>query len=157
MNLINRILGLVVGGAFIVAGGLKMADPAKFAVAVENYRLLPLPLVNWVAVVLPSTEVVAGLFLLTGVWLRAAAVLVTALMAMFAIAIVSALARGLNIECGCFGTVGGRHIGLVNLAIDATLLGLAAWLAWRVGDGQGGTIFSGKPVRRSLQYHLRPH
>jgi hypothetical protein len=40
-----------------------------------------------------------------GIWLRAVAPV-----------IVSALARGLSIECGCFGTIGGKHIGLVNLA-----------------------------------------
>ena len=54
----------------------------------------------------------AGAFVLTGVWLRAAALLITSLTAMFFLLIVSALVRGLNIECGCFGTIGGRHIGL---------------------------------------------
>ena len=64
-------------------------------------------------------------------WLRAAALVITSLTMMFFAVIVSALARGLNIECGCFGTIGGKHIGLVNLAIDFTLFFLAALLAGR--------------------------
>ena len=59
---------------------------------------------------------------------------------MFFVLIVSALARGLNIECGCFGTIGGKHIGLVNLAIDSTLLVLAALLARRSKDSPENEI-----------------
>ncbi len=122
------MLRLVVGGAFIFAGVLKIADPAKFAIDVSNYRLVPHQFTNLVAILMPWMEVVAGAFVLTGVWLRAAALLIAGMTVMFAIVILSALARGLNIECGCFGTLGGKHIGLVNLAIDLTLFCLAAWL-----------------------------
>jgi putative oxidoreductase len=130
---LNGILRLLVGGLFVFAGVLKMADPAKFAIDVSNYRLLPHELINLVAILLPGIEVVAGLFVLTGLRLKAAALVVTGLTVIFFIAIVSALARGLNIECGCFGTVGGKHIGLLTLAIDSTLFCLAALLAKRAG------------------------
>lgn len=126
---ITWVLRLVVGGAFIFAGVLKIADPAKFAIDVSNYRLVPHELINLVAILMPWMEVVAGAFVLTGIWLRAAALVIASMTVMFAIVILSALARGLNIECGCFGTLGGKHIGLVNLAIDTTLFCLAAWLA----------------------------
>jgi uncharacterized membrane protein YphA (DoxX/SURF4 family) len=128
---IDGILRLLVGGAFVIAGTLKIADPAKFALDVGNYRLVPHDLINLVAILLPWIEVTAGAFVLTGIWLRAAALVVSSLTAVFFAVIVSALARGLNIECGCFGTVGGKHIGAVNLAIDSTLLVFAALLARR--------------------------
>lgn len=130
-RLLNWNLRLLVGGAFVVAGGLKIADPAKFALAVGNYRLLPHEWTNLVAILIPWIEVTVGLFVLGGIWLRAAALVVLGLTGMFFLVIVSALARGLNIDCGCFGTVGGRHVGLVNLAIDSTLFFLAAMLAER--------------------------
>jgi uncharacterized membrane protein YphA (DoxX/SURF4 family) len=131
---ITWMLRLVVGGAFIFAGVLKIADPAKFAIDVSNYRLVPHELINLVAILMPWMEVVAGAFVLAGIWLRAAAMVITSMTVMFAIVILSALARGLNIECGCFGTLGGKNIGLVNLLIDTTLFCLAAWLA-RCGQG----------------------
>ena len=133
-NHLNWILRLIVGGAFVIAGALKIADPAKFAAAVSNYRLVPHDMINLVAIVVPWIEITAGLFVLTAIWLRAAALVITSLTVMFFVVIVSALARGLNIECGCFGTIGGKHIGLVNLAIDSALLFLAAMLAWRAED-----------------------
>jgi uncharacterized membrane protein YphA (DoxX/SURF4 family) len=140
---LNWILRLLVGGAFVFAGALKVADPAKFALDVANYRLLPHELINLVAILLPWIEITAGLFVLAGIWLQEAALVITSLTVVFAIAILSALARGLNIECGCFGTVGGRHVGLVNLAIDATLFFLAAILAARSGNRPENDIFSG--------------
>ncbi|MDB6108996.1 MAG: putative methylamine utilization protein MauE [Pedosphaera sp.] len=154
---INWLLRLVVGGAFVFAGALKIADPAKFAIAVSNYRLVPDDLINLMAVLLPGVEVMAGLFVLAGIWLRAAALVITSLTVVFAVVIGSALARGLNIDCGCFGTLGGKHIGLANLAIDTALFCLAASLAWRAGACPGRSKFSVKPVRRNLRPRLRLH
>jgi putative oxidoreductase len=128
---LNVILRLLVGGAFVVAGALKVADPAKFALDVSHYRLVPYELINLVAILLPWIEITSGLFVLAGIWLRAAALVITSLTVMFLALIVSALARGLNIECGCFGTVGGKHIGLLNLVIDSALLALSALLVKR--------------------------
>ena len=138
---INGVLRLLVGGAFVVAGALKIADPAKFALDVSHYRLVPQALVNLVAILVPWIEVTAGSLVLAGIWLRAAALVITSLTVMFFAVIGSALARGLNIECGCFGTLGGKHVGLVNLAIDSTLFLLAALLARRSQDWPAKEIF----------------
>ena len=148
-EVLNWLLRFLVGGAFVLAGVLKIAAPAKFAIDVSNYRLLPHELINLVAIVLPWIEVVAGGFVLAGIWLRASALLITSMTVVFFLAIVSALARGLNIECGCFGTVGGKHVGLVNLAIDSTLFCLAALLAKRATDSSASReeISSTEPVR----------
>lgn len=132
-----------------MAGTLKIADPAKFALDVSNYRLVPHELINLVAILVPWIEITAGAFVLAGIWLRAAALVITGLTVMFFVVIVSALARGLNIECGCFGTIGGKHIGLVNLAIDCTLLLLATLLARRSKDFPANKIFSGAGAQNS--------
>lgn len=138
---LNGILRLLVGGAFVIAGALKIADPAKFALDVSNYRLVPHELINLVAILVPWIEITAGSLVLAGIWLRPAALVIASLTVMFFAVIVSALARGLNIECGCFGTIGGKHIGLVNLAIDSTLLFLAALLARRSQGCPANEIF----------------
>ena len=125
-----RALRWVLGAVFILAGAFKVFQPAQFATAVANYRLLPHELINLAALTLPAIEVTAGLLLLAGAWVRGSALVVTGLSAVFFVAIISALARGLNIECGCFGTIGGSKVGLTSLALDVALLGLAGWLCW---------------------------
>ena len=119
---INGILRLLVGGAFVFAGVLKIADPAKFALDVSNYRLVPHEMINLVAILIPWIEITAGSFVLAGIWLRAAALVITSLTVMFFAVIVSALARGLNIECGCFGTMGGNS-GAGSIVHPCFLLG----------------------------------
>jgi uncharacterized membrane protein YphA (DoxX/SURF4 family) len=125
LPLLNWFCRLVLGAAFIYAGVSKIGNPAQFALNVSHYRLLPADLVNIVAIILPWVEVLAGLCVLTGFWLRSAALLLSGLTLMFSVVIISALARGLNIECGCFGTLGGARVGLRTLAIDAILFALA--------------------------------
>ena len=132
---VRWILRLLVGGAFVLAGGLKIADPATFADNVGNYRVVPREWINLTAILMPWIEMVAGSFVLAGVWLKASALVIASLTAMFFVLIVSSLVRGLNIECGCFGTIGGKHIGMVNLAIDTALFLLAASLAKRSESG----------------------
>jgi uncharacterized membrane protein YphA (DoxX/SURF4 family) len=139
---INGLLRLVVGGVFLLAGVLKISDPGKFAEEVGNYRLLPHELNNLVAIVIPWIEVVAGIFVLMGVWLRAGAQVIGGLTLIFLGAILSALIRGLNIDCGCFGTINGQRVGLVSLAIDAALFFLATNLTIRSRDCLKDTLFS---------------
>lgn len=134
MKALNVILRLIVGGVFIAAGALKIWDPAAFAADVGNYRLLPHEAVNLLAITLPWIEVAVGLLLVLGIWRRASAVVVTVLMIVFLAAIGQALARGLDIRCGCFGTVEARKVGVLALGQDIILFVMAAWLAWREKD-----------------------
>lgn len=133
-GLLNAFLRITVGGAFIAAGVLKIAAPDKFAQDIGNYRLVPHEMIHLVAILLPWIEVVAGLSVLTGIWLKPGAMVIMGMTMLFFLVITSALARGLNIECGCFGTVGGRHVGLTNLAIDSTLLILSTLLLKRAKE-----------------------
>ena len=123
-------LRVFLGGFYVVAGAVKIPDPGKFAEAVGNYRLLPHALVNLAAITLPWIEVVAGLLLVVGIWRKASAWLINAMTVVFIGAIASAVARGLSIECGCFGTVGGRQVGLKAIAEDSVLLAIGLWLVW---------------------------
>jgi uncharacterized membrane protein YphA (DoxX/SURF4 family) len=143
-DFITIALRIIIGGAFIMAGVLKIADPAKFALDVSHYRLAPYEMINLVAILVPWIEVTVGLFVVTGIWLRAATLVIIGLSLMFLVVISSALVRGLNIECGCFGTVGGKHIGWVNLAIDSTLLLLALILVSRSDGNKTSNVAPGR-------------
>jgi putative oxidoreductase len=128
---INLVLRIFLGGFYLIAGGLKVSDPGKFAESVANYRLLPHELINVVAITLPWIEVAAGLFLIFGLWKVASAWLINLMTVVFIAAIASAVSRGLNVECGCFGTVGGRRVGLTAIAEDSFLLLCGLWLIWK--------------------------
>jgi hypothetical protein len=54
---------------------------------------------------------------------------------LFIVSIASAVARGLNVECGCFGTVGGRKVGLAAIAEDAVLLVMGLFIVWQTARG----------------------
>lgn len=134
MKAVSFILRLVVGGVFVAAGVLKIWDPTAFAADIGNYRLLPHETINLLAITLPWIEVAAGLLLILGIWKRASALTITVLMIVFLAAIGQALARGLDIRCGCFGTVEARKVGVLALGQDVLLFVMAAWLAWREKD-----------------------
>ena len=121
----------LVGGAFVFAGVVKIMQPAEFAADVANYRMLPHEMVNLLAVTLPWVELLAGVMLIGGIWPRPSALVILLMTIVFSIAIAQALARGLDIRCGCFGTVEARRVGLTTLLTDLALMAMAAWLVWR--------------------------
>jgi uncharacterized membrane protein YphA (DoxX/SURF4 family) len=97
---------LILGGVLLVAGGLKATDPYGSATSVRAYQILPIDLANLLGFVLPFGEVAIGIFLIVGIWVRLTAVAGGALMLMFIIAIGQAWARGISLDCGCFGKGG---------------------------------------------------
>jgi uncharacterized membrane protein YphA (DoxX/SURF4 family) len=131
------MIRLILAAVFIVAGSVKIADPQGFATNIDNYRILPYPLVTVTAIVLPWLEVLLGVALLVGIWIRGASLWVVILNAIFLVAISSALIRGLDIECGCFSTGGeGTRIGIQKLLEDVVLLAGGLWLYVRTGVKQ---------------------
>jgi uncharacterized membrane protein YphA (DoxX/SURF4 family) len=126
---------LVLGGVFLVAGGLKVIDPQGSVVAVRAYRLLPNSLVTIVGWGLPFAEIALGLLLLAGIATRVVAAAMATLLIIFILAVVSVAARGLSIDCGCFGGGGevapGQTAYGIELVRDVGLLLLALWLVWR--------------------------
>ncbi|MCX7824184.1 MAG: DoxX family protein [Verrucomicrobiae bacterium] len=118
---------LFLGALFILAGGLKVADPKAFARVIVDYALLPDILVPAVAVLLPWWELVAGALAIAGPWRRGALAVLTALSAMFVVVGSVTLARGLSPECGCFGNLSSR-LGPGTLSLEVATLALSAWL-----------------------------
>jgi uncharacterized membrane protein YphA (DoxX/SURF4 family) len=99
------VLRLIVAAVFLAAALPKIGDPRSFATDIDNYRLLPDGLIGPFAVGVPLLEAVIGLALLTGVHARGAAVLASGMLVVFAIAMVQAIGRGIDLDCGCFGHV----------------------------------------------------
>lgn len=130
---------LVLGGTLLVAGLLKVGSPGQTVLSVRAYRLLDWQLASVVGHVMPAVEILVGLALVTGLVTRWSALLGSALMVAFVIAICSAWARGLRIDCGCFGSGGlvekpwaeVRRRYVIDLVRDLGLLALGIWLVVR--------------------------
>lgn len=127
--LVTVIARIVVGGIFTMYAVDKIAAPADFALNIERYQLLPLALVNLLAIVLPWVELLVGVFLLAGIRLRASALLASAMLVVFIVAIGSAMARGLEINCGC--SAHSETVGWGKIVEDAIYLLLALRIAYK--------------------------
>lgn len=123
------------GGVALAAGIPKVVDLPSSVRAVRAYELLPEGLAVLVGNVLPLVEIVLGVLLVLGLFTRVSAGAFGLLLLAFAVGIASAWARGLSIDCGCFG--GGGSVDpedtayLTDLLRDAALIALAAVLVWR--------------------------
>ncbi len=99
-------LRVILGALFLWAGTMKFLDVDSFVETVGFFEIPPFdsePWDMWLGYMLPLFEILVGVTLILGVLLRGALVSVFILSAGFLVAVISANARGLNIECGCFG------------------------------------------------------
>ena len=102
---------LVLGGIFTYASFDKILHPFEFAEVVYNYQLLPDVLVNLASLFLPWLELLVGLSLILGIWLPGAVLICNALLLIFFTTLLFNMARGLDIDCGCFTTSIGPSSG----------------------------------------------
>jgi uncharacterized membrane protein YphA (DoxX/SURF4 family) len=132
---ISTVVRLVLGGIFVAAGAIKVIDPQSSVQAVRAYELLPASLERLVGWGLPFFEIALGLLLIAGVFTRVVAAVAALVLVVFIAAVVSAAARGLSIDCGCFGGGGevaaGQTAYPVEIARDVGFLLLAGWLIWQ--------------------------
>ncbi|MFO7447205.1 MAG: MauE/DoxX family redox-associated membrane protein [Ignavibacteriaceae bacterium] len=117
--LISRI---IVGGVFVFAAADKISDPSSFSKAIYNYKLFPDVLVNLFAVIIPWIEIVAGILLIFGIYARENAVIINSLLSMFIIIVIISIFRGLNIDCGCYGTASGSMVGWQKVGENVLLI-----------------------------------
>ena len=118
------VLRTILAFVFIYAAILKIAEPGDFSQAIANYKLLPDILINILGIILPWIEIIAGILLLFGVAVKENSLIISGMLIVFIIAIGISLARGLNIDCGCFGTANGDQIGLLKLLQNIGLLAI---------------------------------
>ena len=121
--LVRWILRLALSAIYLVAGVPKLLDPWSFTRAIHNFRILPLAWIPPLAITLPVLEIIAALAVLTGVLYGGGVICLLGLSLAFAGGIASAIVRGLDIDCGCFGSLAHTGANLPHLALN---LGTAA-------------------------------
>ena len=135
LDVVGLLARLGLGVVWLLSGIPKAANPRDTIVAVRAYDLLPRSLVEPVAGILPFLEIALGLLLIVGLATRLVAVLSAVVLIVFIGAVISAAARGLSIDCGCFG--GGGAVApdettyLAEILRDVGFLVLAGYLVVR--------------------------
>jgi len=140
------LLRIVLGGILVYAGWTKLFDTAGLAKAIDNYQILPYHAINIAAITLPAIELIAGLGLIFGLFLDGSLAITTALYALFVIAVESAILRGLNIECGCFGTFDAEIVGTKVFIRDVLFL-LGCIPIWMSRLSCGGSCSRSEPMK----------
>jgi uncharacterized membrane protein YphA (DoxX/SURF4 family) len=121
---------------FLISGLAKIGDQGAFALQLHNFRMMPIWSENLMAMTLPWIELVAGLCLVSSIRPRAGAAVATLLSVVFLIAVGVAMARGLDIECGCFGTADATRVGFGKLGENLAYCFLAITGVQRGGNGR---------------------
>jgi len=131
------VFRLVLGGLFVYAGVVKALEPLDFAQDIRNYRLVGQMLSFVAAVVLPWLEIVAGLALAAGIWTRAAALTISGLLVFFILLTLATMARGIDVDCGCFGSLSRKSgWGVIIEDLVMLYLGLCLLLDKKKGQSQ---------------------
>ncbi len=131
------VLSALAGIMLIASSIPKIRYPMEFARAIYAYDLLGGALGYLAALILPWLELSIGLCLLANFMTRGARLLATVIFTVFALAQVSAIARGLTIACGCFDTSGERTVSWLTISVPLGLLSIilvAMWLAQETED-----------------------
>ncbi|MBI5324425.1 MAG: DoxX family membrane protein [Ignavibacteriae bacterium] len=125
---LNLSIRILIGGLFIFTAISKLADLTTFAKEIENYNILPFYLINIFSTILPWVELLCGLFILTGIRLKANAIISVGLYSVFTIAILIAMLQGLSIHCGCHTKILADKVGLEKVLQNTGLLLLSFYL-----------------------------
>jgi len=154
-ELIRDVIGLLarlgLAAVWLISGIIKAVDPRTTVVAVRAYQIFPESLVGIIAGILPFLEIALGVLLVIGLATRLTAVLSAVVLVAFIAGVISAAARGLSIDCGCFGGGGDvaagqtayteeilRDLGFLTLAVYLILrpdtpLSVDRWVRRRTG------------------------
>ena len=152
---ISTAARLGLAAVFLVAGALKVGDLAASGRAVNAYHLMSFDAARVVGGVQPFVEMALGVLLLVGVATRLTAAIAALLLVIFIAGIVSAWARGLQIDCGCFSKGGAVAAGETaypaEIARDVGLLIVALALArWPRSRFALETVLAGPATQKEL-------
>ena len=130
INYLIALTRIYLALVFIVSGLDKINNLDAFAISIENYRLFPTQIINIFAITIPWIELISGAFLLLGIYIKENSIIIASLLVVFTTAVIIAVARGLDIDCGCQGTFDGQKVGLLKIIENVSLF-IVAYLSMK--------------------------
>lgn len=148
LAVLSPVVRLALGGLMAFSGWMKLGlhtslglqsvlplrtlDPQDFVFAINGFKLgLPAPVIVFLAFAVAWAEFFSGLALILGWMTRGAALLVALMMAGFMAGIASLMARGLDVNCPCFGAIKlfcTGPMGACHLVRNTGFMAAAMWL-----------------------------
>jgi len=122
------IAKVFIGLIFVLSGIEKIADPAGFSDAIANYKLMPNFIINFFAISIPWIELVCGILIIFNQNIKENAFIYLSLMSIFTIMVLIAVLRGLDIDCGCFGTQNVQAVGITKIIENLALIFLGVYV-----------------------------
>ena len=129
MRVLSLAARMLLGIVFIVSGAEKLGALKTFGKSIAAYQILPAEISNILALLFVWTEILVGILLFIGVAVRGSSLVTSGLLVVFLVAILSAMARGLDIDCGCFAG-NPEPVGWKKVAEDLGLLAAAVFLIY---------------------------
>lgn len=121
---------IVLGGLFAFAASTKILAPAALADAIGKFEMVPDAVLMEAAVILIWFEMICGVFMLLGLWTRAATIVICGMLAVFLAGMIAAVVRGLDISCGCFGSFFETDVGWKSILRTIVLLSFSLLLLY---------------------------
>lgn len=144
---------IILGAIFIWASADKISHPKEFIKVVEGYKLLPFPLAVIFAVSLPWVELICGLLLIAGSYIRSSTAVLTFMLSIFMVAISINLYRGAELPCGCFDTqTGGEELGWLTFLRNMLLIVMGLQILF---FDRGSFSLQGLLARKFTQYYKK--
>lgn len=122
INYLIAITRIYLALVLILSGLDKINNLTVFADSIANYKILPVQFINILAIIIPWIEVVVGGLLLLGIYIKENSVISFSVLLIFTLAVLSAVIRNLDIDCGCQGTFNGQKVGIIKILENLLLL-----------------------------------
>lgn len=125
-RIVQLIARFILGGVFVYASIEKIASPGRFVNIIIDYHILPEKLAIYLGFILPWLELILGIFLIVGIFVRGSSTALSFMLVVFLAAIVVKSLNGTINTCGCFSMsqTGSDHGLTFTIARDVFLLSL---------------------------------
>ncbi len=127
-DIVQFVVRFALGFLFIAVSVGKVAAPGSFANEIGNYLLFPEFSLNIIALTMAWLELLIGFLLISGIRVKANAFLVSVLMVVFNVLVLTAMVRGLDINCGCYSNIGAQKVGWTKILENTATFLLSAFL-----------------------------
>ncbi len=124
------LMRLTLGAVFSFSAWNKIMAPQALADAIVGFEIIPESIALEAAIMLIWLELICGTFMILGLWARATVIVITGMLTLFEVGLITVVARGIEVNCGCFGQFSEMQVGWSTIIRNMVQLGFCALLLY---------------------------